>query len=54
MLTALAAVLALIGLLGLGLTQAFGWTWADAVGALVVTVVLAREGWSSLRSKPLD
>jgi divalent metal cation (Fe/Co/Zn/Cd) transporter len=54
MLTALAAVLALIGLLGLGLTQAFGWTWADAVGALVVTVVLAREGWSSLRAKPLD
>lgn len=54
MLTALAALLALIGLLGLGLTQAFGLTWADAVGALIVALVLAREGWTSLRSKPID
>jgi divalent metal cation (Fe/Co/Zn/Cd) transporter len=54
MLTALAAVLALISLLGLGLAEGFGLTWADAVGALIVTVVLAREGWSSLRAKPID
>jgi divalent metal cation (Fe/Co/Zn/Cd) transporter len=54
MLTALAAVLALISLLGLSLAEGFGLTWADAVGALIVTVVLAREGWSSLRAKPLD
>jgi divalent metal cation (Fe/Co/Zn/Cd) transporter len=54
MLTALAAVLALIGLIGLGLAEGFGLTWADAVGALIVAVVLAREGWTSLRSKPID
>lgn len=54
MLTALAAALALIGLLGLGLTEGFGLPWADAVGALVVAVVLAREGWTSVRSKPID
>jgi divalent metal cation (Fe/Co/Zn/Cd) transporter len=54
LLTGLAAVLALISLVGLGLTQTFGLTWPDAVGALVVAVVLGREGWTSLRTKPID
>jgi len=48
-LTGIAALLALISLVGLGLSEAFGLTWADAVGALVVTAVLAREGWGSLQ-----
>lgn len=49
-LTGIAALLALISLVGLGLSTAFGVTWADALGALVVVVILLREGWSSLRA----
>jgi divalent metal cation (Fe/Co/Zn/Cd) transporter len=49
LLTGLAAVLALISLLGLGLSVALGLTWTDAAGALVVALVLAREGWSAVR-----
>jgi divalent metal cation (Fe/Co/Zn/Cd) transporter len=49
-LTGIAALLALISLAGLGLSTAFGMTSADAVGALVVVVILFREGWSSLRA----
>jgi len=52
-LTAIAAALALISLMGLVLTEAFGFTWADAVGALIVTVVLFREGWFSVRKAPI-
>jgi divalent metal cation (Fe/Co/Zn/Cd) transporter len=52
-LTAVAAALAGISLVGLALTQAFGLTWADAVGALIVTVILLREGWYSVRSAPI-
>ena len=48
-LTGVAALLALISLVGVGLTQAFGLAWADAVGALIVTVVLVREGIGSLQ-----
>lgn len=47
-LTGIAALLALIGLVGLGVTEAFGLFWADAVGALIVTLILIREGISSL------
>ena len=49
-LTGIAALLAVISLVGLGLTEALGLTWADAAGALVVTVVLIREGWGSLQA----
>ena len=49
LLTGVAAVLAAISLVGLVLSQALGLTWADAAGALVVTVILLREGWRSLR-----
>jgi divalent metal cation (Fe/Co/Zn/Cd) transporter len=52
-LTGVAATLALISLVGLLLTEAFGLIWADAVGALVVTVVLVREGWFSVRKAPI-
>ncbi len=50
LLTGIAALLALVSLAGLGLAEGFGLPWADAVGALVVTVILVREGWSSLRA----
>jgi divalent metal cation (Fe/Co/Zn/Cd) transporter len=49
-LTAIAALLAFISLVGLGLTEAFGLVWADAIGALVVTAILVREGWGSLQA----
>lgn len=49
LLTGIAAMLALISLAGIGLATAFGLTWADAVGALVVTVILVREGIGSLQ-----
>lgn len=52
-LTAVAAALAAISLVGLALTEFFGLTWADAVGALIVTVILLREGWYSVRSAPI-
>lgn len=50
LLTGIAAVLALISLMGLVLSEVFGLTWADAVGALLVTVILLREGWGSLKA----
>ena len=48
MLTAVAALLALGGLLGLVLGPAFGWWWADSVIALTVVAVLVREAWPIL------
>lgn len=57
-LTAIAALLGVIGLVSLVLDQLFHVTWADAVGALVISVVIAREGWSSLQAartpEPID
>jgi divalent metal cation (Fe/Co/Zn/Cd) transporter len=49
-LTGIAALLAVVSLVSLGLSTAFGLTWADAVGALIVAVVLVREGLTSLIS----
>jgi divalent metal cation (Fe/Co/Zn/Cd) transporter len=49
-LTAIAALLALIGLVSLVLDELAGVVWADAVGALVIAVIVAREGWSSVRA----
>jgi divalent metal cation (Fe/Co/Zn/Cd) transporter len=46
-LTAAAALLAVISLASLAATDAFGFWWADAVAALIVAVILVREGWSS-------
>lgn len=47
-LTAVAALLAAISLVSLAASQAFGLWWADAVAALIVCVIVVREGWSSL------
>ena len=46
--TAVAAILAGIGLASLVASQTFGLWWADAIAALVVGVIVLREGWSSL------
>jgi divalent metal cation (Fe/Co/Zn/Cd) transporter len=47
-LTAVAAVLASISLASLVASQAFGFWWADAIAALVVGLIVVREGWVSL------
>jgi divalent metal cation (Fe/Co/Zn/Cd) transporter len=43
-----AAVLAAISLAGLAASEALGLWWADAIAALIVSVIVLREGWSSL------
>lgn len=48
-LTGAAAVLAGIGLVSIGVTEAFGFWWADAVAALIVALLVLREGWASFR-----
>ena len=48
-LTAIAAVLALIGLASLALEELVHVTWGDAAGALVIAVIIAREGWASVQ-----
>jgi divalent metal cation (Fe/Co/Zn/Cd) transporter len=47
-LTGVAALLAVISLASLGVSESLGFWWADAVAALVVAVVVVREGWGSL------
>jgi divalent metal cation (Fe/Co/Zn/Cd) transporter len=47
-LTAVAAILAVISLASLVGAEALGLWWADAVAALVVGAIVLREGWSSL------
>jgi len=47
-LTAVAAILAFISLASLAASQALGLWWADAIAALIVGVIVLREGWSSL------
>jgi len=49
-LTAVAALLALISLAGLVAAELLGVRWADAVGALAVSVLLVLQGWSSLQT----
>ena len=49
-LTGIAALLALIGLVSLVLDQVLGVAWADALGALIIAVVIAREGWASVQA----
>jgi divalent metal cation (Fe/Co/Zn/Cd) transporter len=49
LLTAAAAVLACVSLLGVVASTLLGLWWADAVGALVIAAFLAREGWTSVR-----
>jgi divalent metal cation (Fe/Co/Zn/Cd) transporter len=47
-LTAVAAVLAAISLASLASSEAFGFWWADAIGALVVAGITVREGIGSI------
>ncbi len=47
-LTAVAAVLAGISLLGQSAATGLGWWWADALAALIVAAVILREGAKSL------
>lgn len=49
-LTAVAAVLAVIGMAALALSALLHVNWGDAVGALVVAAIVAREGWATLRA----
>ena len=53
-LTAVAAALAFIALAGFAATEWLGITWADAVGGLVIAVVLLREGASAFRRQGLS
>jgi divalent metal cation (Fe/Co/Zn/Cd) transporter len=48
-LTAVGAFLAAITLLGLLVNTLLGWWWTDPLAALLITGVLLREGWQSLR-----
>ncbi|MEO8879205.1 MAG: cation transporter, partial [Gemmatimonadaceae bacterium] len=47
--TNLCMYLSAIVLGGLALNTIFGWWWADAVAALVMTPIVAREGFEGLR-----
>ena len=49
-LTAVAALLAAISLASLAASDRLGLWWADAVAAVVVAVILAREGLASVRA----
>ena len=37
---------------GLLLNAVLGWWWADPVAALIMTPIIAKEGWDTLRGKP--
>ena len=47
-LTAVAALLALISLTSLAAAEGLGLWWSDAIAAVFVAVVVLREGWASL------
>jgi divalent metal cation (Fe/Co/Zn/Cd) transporter len=49
-LTAVAALLGAIGLGSLLLDELLDVAWADAVGALIIAVIIAREGWTSIQA----
>jgi divalent metal cation (Fe/Co/Zn/Cd) transporter len=53
-LTAVAAVLAAISLASLSASGALGLWWADAVAALIVGVIVLREGWDSIRATAIS
>jgi divalent metal cation (Fe/Co/Zn/Cd) transporter len=42
------AYLSLALLAGLGLNLAFGWWWADPVGAIAMLPVIVWQGWETL------
>jgi divalent metal cation (Fe/Co/Zn/Cd) transporter len=49
LLTAAAAILAAVSLIGVVASTVIGLWWADAIGALVIAAFLVREGWTSAR-----
>ena len=49
-LTAVAGLLALISLVSLIAAEAVGLWWMDAVAAVIVALILAREGWGGVRA----
>ena len=49
LLTAAAAVLALVALVAGALATSFGVSWADPVGSIVIAAILGREGLTSLQ-----
>ena len=53
-LTGVAAVLALLSVIGFVLTETFRVTWADPLAALVIAVVLVREGAAAFRTQGLE
>jgi divalent metal cation (Fe/Co/Zn/Cd) transporter len=52
-LTAIAALLALVAVIGTVLTETLGITLADALGGLIAAVVLLREGRGGIRGEDL-
>ena len=53
LLTAAAAVLALVALVAGALATSFGVSWADGVGSIVIAAILGREGLTSLQEVAL-
>jgi divalent metal cation (Fe/Co/Zn/Cd) transporter len=49
--TDLCMCLSAIVLVGLALNALFGWWWADPVAALIMTPIIAREGYEGLRAE---
>jgi divalent metal cation (Fe/Co/Zn/Cd) transporter len=47
-LSAAGGALAFIALLGLLLERSFGWSWPDPVAALLIALLMLREGWRAL------
>lgn len=51
--TAICSYLSATLLLGLGANALLGWWWADPLAALVMVVVIAREGWEAFTRQEL-
>lgn len=50
--TMLCTYLSAILLGGLVLNATLGWWWADPLAALIMTPIIAREGWDAVRGRP--
>jgi divalent metal cation (Fe/Co/Zn/Cd) transporter len=51
--TLVCAWLSVALLFGLGANVLFGWWWADPVVAMLMTALIAREGWEAIRGRDL-
>jgi divalent metal cation (Fe/Co/Zn/Cd) transporter len=49
--TSLCAYLSAIALVGVVLNAALGWWWADAVAAVAMVPIIAREGLQGVRGE---